>query len=793
MNKDQVILGALLHDIGKFAQRAGVRLSEADKAIESSCCPLYHGRYTHRHVLHSGKFFRETWGSLFLTAELMALFHHRPDTCTQKKSAMMVALADRLSSGERQAREDDEEVGNPRDNRLLSIFNNLASDIKTSEPRYFPLKPLNNDLAQHFPEMSKSLGKEESYDGLWSSFLEEAGFLRPDDFHSVFLRQLLFLLEKYTLFVPSAAYRERPDLSLFHHSKSTAAIVTCLCKLDPDEEELAAFLKGLKSAGDSEWLEKAYFYLIGGDISGIQNFIYAVASKGALKGMRGRSIYLQLLSEGLAEGLIQALGLNPTCLIYSGGGHFYLLAPKLNDTEEVLQSRREQINRVLVKAHRGKVTVGLSWRELSCRDFLGKAFGKAWDQLGADLAREKRRKVWTVLEEPEGANSIFGPLEVTGEEQGCSVCGEFISPDGSSSSGEKIRCPFCKSFEQLASRVARAEILAMELRPDKSLPENITECWEVLDSLGVSFSFQDHSSDPQREFRLNETSFLSPRLNYLGFRFIGKHSPLNPAGDLKALEDLAEASTGISKWGVLRADVDHLGQVFRAGLAGEDRSISRLSMLSHLISLYFSAHIQVLVHRKPFHEGVSLVYSGGDDLFALGAWSMLPDLARRIADDFSRFTGDVLHLSAGLFLAPSAGYPVYQAAAAAGEEEDNAKNAGRNRFSIFQTPIPWERFSELEAIKDILVKLIQNNSPRSIFSMLYATWEDQKLAREKETSMFRVWRLLYGLRRLQERKKSLLPDLKELETRIIKDLWMPNFTNVGVRWAEYLTRGKGDA
>ena len=77
--------------------------------------------------------------------------------------------------------------------------------------------------------------------------------------------------------------------------------------------------------------------------------------------------------------------------------------------------------------------------------------------------------------------------------------------------------------------------------------------------------------------------------------------------------------------------------------------------------------------------------------------------------------------------------------------------------------------------------------------MLYATWEDQQEARQGKTSMFRIWRLLYGLRRLQERKKGLIPDLKELETRIIKDLWMPQFTNVGIRWAEYLTRGKGDA
>jgi CRISPR/Cas system-associated protein Cas10 (large subunit of type III CRISPR-Cas system) len=152
----------------------------------------------------------------------------------------------------------------------------------------------------------------------------------------------------------------------------------------------------------------------------------------------------------------------------------------------------------------------------------------------------------------------------------------------------------------------------------------------------------------------------------------------------------------------------------------------------------------------------------------------------------------VLHLSAGLFLAPSKGYPIYQAAEFAGQEEDNAKKAGRNSFSVFETAIPWIRFGEVEEVKEIIVRLIQKKSPRSIFSTLYASWQDMQSARDKKTSIFRIWRLLYGLRKLQERNKNLTADLNELETKIIKDLWLPDFTNVGIRWADYLTRGKGE-
>jgi CRISPR-associated protein Csm1 len=254
MDWDQIILGALLHDIGKFAQRAGVVLNQTDKDIESTCCPLFHGQYSHRHVLYGGKFIRETLRNLFPSTELMALFHHRPDTCTEKKSAMIVALADRLSSGERQPKDDDEEIGKPKEARMYSIFNNLSIGSQLSEVSYFPLKSLSNDLVNHFPKSSKSLEKGESYEVLWDNFQEEAGLLELSDPPALILRQILSLLEKYTLFVPSAAYKERPDLSLFHHLKTTAAITTCYCKINPDEEELGSILTALKTKDKSERL-----------------------------------------------------------------------------------------------------------------------------------------------------------------------------------------------------------------------------------------------------------------------------------------------------------------------------------------------------------------------------------------------------------------------------------------------------------------------------------------------------------------------------------------------------------
>lgn len=62
--RDTVYLAALLHDIGKFWQRAdpdGAQrskiLSPEVKELESTLCPQYKGVYSHKHVLWTAQFF----------------------------------------------------------------------------------------------------------------------------------------------------------------------------------------------------------------------------------------------------------------------------------------------------------------------------------------------------------------------------------------------------------------------------------------------------------------------------------------------------------------------------------------------------------------------------------------------------------------------------------------------------------------------------------------------------------------------------------------------------------------
>ena len=59
VEKESIILAALLHDIGKFYQRTKVQLSDQSKNMKGVLCPVYQGRYSHYHVLWTNEFFEQ--------------------------------------------------------------------------------------------------------------------------------------------------------------------------------------------------------------------------------------------------------------------------------------------------------------------------------------------------------------------------------------------------------------------------------------------------------------------------------------------------------------------------------------------------------------------------------------------------------------------------------------------------------------------------------------------------------------------------------------------------------------
>jgi CRISPR-associated protein Csm1 len=248
--------------------------------------------------------------------------------------------------------------------------------------------------------------------------------------------------------VPSAVWRDVPDVSLFDHLKTTCAIAACLC--DEEEKYLDNVITGIKKRWKKEELNKEEenalnsrkFLLICGDVSGVQKFIYSITSEGAVKGLRGRSFYLELLSESIAKYILQELNLPISNLLYCGGGHFYVLAPCVKEHD--LAGIRKQIAERLLEIHRGELYLVLGWLQLSADDFKKENFGEAWTDIGKRMAEEKKRKFYEIL---DNYKEIFGPFDEGGGKPFCDVCGSEISEIK-----EGKRCNFCKSLEELAKK-----------------------------------------------------------------------------------------------------------------------------------------------------------------------------------------------------------------------------------------------------------------------------------------------------------------------------------------------------
>ncbi len=177
-------------------------------------------------------------------------------------------------------------------------------------------------------------------------------------------------------------------------------------------------------------------------------------------------------------------------------------------------------------------------------------------------------------------------------------------------------------------------------------------------------------------------------------------------------------------------DADNLGFIISQGVrprlpegnqgalsAVPGGSLARLAGLSRTLELFFGGYIEELL-RERFSD-VYLVYSGGDDLVAIGPWSRILDLAGEIREQFRRFTADnpVWSLSAGVAVI-NPHVPVLVAIAEADRLLEVSKNivgagilpypppedvsaAGespkKNRITVFETSIPWDEFGPMMA------------------------------------------------------------------------------------------------
>jgi len=726
-----VALAGLLHDIGKFLQRAGVELCDQSKNMEGYLCPSFQGRYTHRHVLWTDHFFREVFdeslvqqvfGSLSPAANIanLAAYHHNPEKDFSLQR--LIQQADMLSAREREEEETQQAGGTgPRQLaykklRLSSVFEEI--DLGKGQPRAqlkYRLAPLTLGEEVFPAELPEDQDLETDYKRLWEGFQKEFSQVqqkiansRGDKFDILF-SATHSLLHKYTWCIPSFT-QYQCNISLFDHLRTTSAIAICLYLAQTSAEK-----------------SEQPFLLVEGDISGIQNFIYRLASPTGVahvaRILRGRSFYLTLLPLVIAKHIISRVGLTIANILWCGGGKFDLLLPNTVEAQSLLAQIQTELDDWFFKEFEAELGVVFGEVAISAEEDDWKDFGAFLDKVRFRVEDAKERKFMGKVTGNAGLDTgSVGDI--------CRVCGLYQALDKDESICSRCSLersigsylPGAKYIVFCRARIERAPGSCQAIEFGKFGTVYLIEESEDEDKVVDFFLSRSEVTDI---LAINQTDGFP-----LGFTLIGKEVARATEafsdqfgaeveeGHILPFEQLAQMAEGDQRLGVLKMDVDHLGLIFAYGLPADKRTISRIATLSRMLDWFFCGYVNTIAkqvfadwRRKNIRcnfkgkvEGcVYTVYSGGDDLLIVAPWSEAIEFAASLHRDFKRFTShnpDV-DLSAGLFLCKPK-FTISRAAVLAGDALSKSKDSGRKKICLLGDVVPWDNDGGAPGFHDLL-------------------------------------------------------------------------------------------
>lgn len=677
--------GCLLHDFGKIVYRAGGSGTHSSLGVQSLSC-LDPGEWQPVLDCIAYHHARE------LRAKLQSRDSIARDNIACDSVTYIAYVADNISAAADRREVEDGGNGFDRFLPLMSVFANMHAQPVDA---YIPPS---DDERLHMPRLDKSLRIPHTYYQAAESRIKARLFgTSPDESQ---LNSLLSLLEATTANFPSSTnLGESNDISLYDHLKTTAAIGSCISEYLIESGE-TDYKKRLFD-NEQTFRDEPAFLLYTADLSGIQSFIYTIADRGALKSLRGRSFFLGLLMEHYADELLAACGLCRANLLYIGGGHCYLLLPNTAETLAAVNSWNLRFNDFLIDNFGAGLFLAQGYTPCTANELMNEPRADApykamFRRLSGEVASHKSHRYTAAqlvrMNRAEGMS-----------ERECRICGRSSELDGDT-------CVWCNNFIALSGKLVESQD---ENRPPvdtyvvtKAGIPGITPDFTLPGFDGdVDFSFTDEVSARRLIAALSESDSVvrvyTKNKSCTGFRYstkinVGEYSAAS------TLDELADSSSGIRRLAVCRMDVDRLGEAFVSGY--EDKSanspekryrlvtISRTAAFSRQMSRFFGLYINEILSGSydGSYEGpldVSVVYSGGDDLFLVGAWDDTIEAALRIQKTLAEYTSGKLTISGGIGLFDPH-YPIRAAADEVAALEERAKSYERggqqkNAVSLF--------------------------------------------------------------------------------------------------------------
>jgi len=691
---DLIALAGLLHDIGKFGQRAGLQKDEGNLQLY---CPFRKdgGYFTHQHSLFTGKIIDEMEkAGLFSIKDLnkkpfnkddsfinAAAMHHKPETLLQ----WIIAIADRVSSGfERESFEEynqSDENKNYLQSRLVVPFGDF--EATNNNPYRYALQSINAKeitLGENSKiEPSNNDDAINEYKKLYDAFVEEFNKIKPGNL----VEKIDSLLETYTTFIPAAtAFGTKPNVSLYDHLKSTSAFATALYKFHKEDIEKQ---NNIDINSKEEW-EKKKFLVIAGDFFGIQQFIFSSSvenNKALAKTLRGKSAMVSIITELAALKIVQALGLSSTSIIQNAAGKFMIIADNTTDTLDKLKKVNNELSNWFLNVTYGQSGIGIVYTEASCNDFSHKKLHELQKIIHFKLEDIKSKK-FNLLELQEAVFTDY--LDKLKDKKICVSCN--IRPRE-----KDDLCLLCDSYKILGAKLANSKnskIYIYKAKEDNEFnifgytiefkymeePYEIVYDFSLPDSDGNTFN-----GYPKRTFKA-----------YIPTKF-----DENKEETPKTFEEIAKTSRGKGALAVFKADIDNLGAIFIEKLPNSDKpNFAKYNMVSRLINNFFTINLSFLLREK--FPNIYTVFAGGDDLFLIGAWSEVFDFTKEFKKEFENyFISKIskMSFSASITMVKPSTPVGYQARKSEEELEIAKLNPNKDSVRVFNNTVKFNNFLTL--------------------------------------------------------------------------------------------------
>lgn len=691
--KEILIKGALLHDIGKVCYRTGKRIN---------------------HSKLGGDFLEQYLKQNEEAERLLNCVRYHHKDYLQKANldkndlAYIVYEADNIASGmDRRENEGEEKGFDPKLN-LDSIFSVFYSDKKIQVANKYPLIYKDINKAFNYPRKDISLATNSNYEALLNKI--KSHFITKD-INQISINQLLQIIEEGFSYVPSSTNRaEVCDISLYVHSKITSAVASCM-KLYFDEQQIQDYKKYCFNSGSKIFRNEKIYLLISGDISGIQDFIYTIPSKGALKTLRGRSLYIDLLLEEFIDEYLEQIGLSRANVLYSGGGHFYILAPNIEDTKKSIDKLQAKMNRWLMENIGINLYLAIGTAECSANNLMkSEAQGNLFAIVNKKLKDDKTIRY---SKDEDFLEHIFNvEKEKDTAKKECNICHNLVDKLWKYNSDEEIACEFCLNLYKLGQDILTQDLVFVI--SEEKIDGGIKIFGKDKDLYMYAVNIEDIDMFKGKILRIYSKNNLLE--NDLAIRlYLADYSAKNENDEVMTFDDLAKSSCktdkGIKRLGVLRLDIDDLGIAFSSGFVSDKDKIednlryatlSRYADLSKDISMFFKVAINKICagdltgcvdfEEKAFNifgiakakkRKINIIYVGGDDLFLVGAWDEVLEVAIDINRAFKQFTNGKLTLSAGMAMF-SPTYPISKMAEIAGLLVQMSKSKkDKNSIALF--------------------------------------------------------------------------------------------------------------